>query len=337
MHITKIACVANVCCRYLAKCENIRQKKKCNGVIINIYIADLDYSAQTCILQYKNSTNHMKKLLFSMLFVATATITWAQEPLKLPAMSPTAKLTQEFSTSNIEITYSRPSMRGRKIFGDLVPYGKVWRTGANSATKIKLGEDLVIGGTPVKAGEYSLYTIPGKDEWEVIINKTTGAWGTDGYDKASDVARFKVKPTALDKNYQTFTIELASITFNSCKLELMWEKTKIVIPVKAENEQRINASIDKAINQPAIPYYQAAAYYYETDQNLDKAGTYVDKALEQNPKAFYMWHMKAKIEKKRGNKKEAIAAANKSIEAAKGTSYEAEYANMNQKLISELK
>jgi len=280
----------------------------------------------------------MKHFILSALFIATTAMSaLAQEPLKIPALSPTEKISQEFSISNIDISYSRPSMRGRKIFGDIIPYGKAWRTGANAPTKIKFGEDVTIGGKDVKAGEYALYTIPGKDEWEFILNKGTTPWGADGFDVAGDVARFKVKSAMVDKNFQTFTIDLASMTYNSCKLEMMWEKTKLIIPIEAHNEQQINASIDKAISNPNIPYFQAANYYYETDQNLDKANTYIDKALEQNQTSFFMWLLKARIEKKLGHKESAIAAAHKSMNAAKGTAFEGEYQRNGQKVIDELK
>lgn len=278
----------------------------------------------------------MKRLSFILLSALLASGVYAQD-LKLPALSPTSKLTQEFSTSNIEISYSRPSMRGRKIFGELVAFGNVWRTGANSATKIKFGEDVTVGGQAVKAGEYALYTIPGVAEWEIILNKGVGNWGNAGYDKADDVARFKIAPKALDKNVQTFTINIGHITYSTCNIELTWEKTKITIPVKANNEERLNASIDKAINNPNIPYFQAANYYFETDQNLDKATTYVDKALEANPKAFWMWSLKARIAQKMGKKDDAINAANKAMEVAKGSAFEAEYVNNMTKLINSYK
>lgn len=274
----------------------------------------------------------MKRFALVLLFAASL-LSDSYAQLKLPALSPTSKITQDFSTSSIEISYSRPSMRGRKIFGDLVPYNTVWRTGANSATKVKFGEDVTLGGVPVKAGEYALYTIPGAAEWEVILNKGTGNWGAMGYSTADDIARFKVKPRALDKTVNTFTMNIGNITFNSANLELMWEKTKLVIPIKAENDARLAADIDKAINKPNIPYYQAASYYYETNQNLDKAYDYVNKALEDNPKAFYMWHLKAKIAQKTGRKQEAIAAAQKSMELTKGTPNEGEYQRNNQKVI----
>lgn len=279
----------------------------------------------------------MKQFSLALLFAAFALTAQAQEPLKLPALSPNASIHQDFSTSGIDITYSRPSMRGRTVFGDVVAYGAVWRTGANAATKLKLGEEVVIGGQIIKPGEYALYTVPGKDEWEVIINKGTGNWGAAGYDKAADIVRFKVKPTMMNSAVETFTINIANITYSTCDIELAWEKTKIAIPVKANNETRLDAAIDKAINQPALPYQQAATYYLETGNNLQKALTYADKAIEQNPKAFFLYYLKARIAAKLGKKEEAIVAAKKSIELAKGTAFEAEYQHNGQKLIDSFK
>lgn len=279
----------------------------------------------------------MKQFFLSVLFVAAAMTTNAQSSLKLPALSPTAKISQDFSLSSIEINYSRPSMRGRKIFGDLVPYGKVWRTGANSATKIKLGEDMEIAGQKIKAGEYALYTIPDKDSWRVILNTGTGNWGVDGYSKENDVARFTIKPGKLEEDVQTFTINVTDLSFSTCKIELVWERTKVVLPVTANNGETAEANIDKAINHPpAIPYFQAANYYYETNQKTDLSLSYVNKALEQDPKAFYIWYLKARIEKRLGNNDEAIAAAKKSMEMAKGSAYENDYINNNNKLIDEI-
>jgi tetratricopeptide (TPR) repeat protein len=279
----------------------------------------------------------MKYHFLSALFIALLVATSAQGQLKLPALSPTAKITQDFSTSSIEISYSRPSMRGRKIFGDVVPYGKVWRTGANAATKIKIGEDLEIAGHKLKAGEYAVYTIPNKDKWEIIFNTGTGNWGTDGYGTENDVARFTVKPSTIDGNCQTFTILITDLTFTTCKIEMVWERTRVVLPVVAHNEENISMNIDKVINHPAAPpYFQAANYYFETDQKLDLALSYTNKALEDNPKAFYMWYLKARIEKKLGNKEEAIAAARKSMETAKGSANENEYMHNNQKLLDEI-
>ena len=272
-----------------------------------------------------------------MLFVATSLGAGAQVTVKLPSLSPTAKYSQDFSISNIEVTYSRPSLRGRRIYGDVVPFGKVWRTGANAPTKIKTGEELEIGGHKVKAGEYSIYTIPGKDRWEVVINTGTGAWTAEGFPRDFDVARFYIKPVPMESNVQTFTILITDMTFNTCKLEMQWEKTKIVIPIVARNSDAIETNIDKAVNTvPTIPYFQAANYYYESNMKLDKASMYVDKALDQDPKAYYIWYLKARIEKKLDHKEEAKMAAKKSMDLAKGTPNENEYMRNNQKLIDEL-
>lgn len=274
----------------------------------------------------------MKHISLALLFILTISGA-ASAQLKLPALSPTCKIIQDFSTSSIEITYSRPSMRGRKIFGDLVPYGNVWRTGANTATKIKFGEDVILEGKEIKAGEYALYTIPNKEEWTVILNKGVGNWGNMGYDTTDDIARFKIKAREKDNNTQTFTINITNMTFNSCFIEMMWENVKLIIPVKANNEERLNKSIETAINNPTIPYYQAASYYFETNQKTEQAYEYVGKAVEQNPKAFYMWSLKAKLAQKLGKKEDAIAAAKKSMETAKGSAYEADYISSGQKII----
>jgi hypothetical protein len=279
----------------------------------------------------------MKHLFFTALFVAATSAGFAQSPLKLPSLSPTTKVAQDFSTSSIDITYSRPSMRGRKIFGDVVPYGKAWRTGANSSTKIKFGEDVEIAGQKIKAGEYAIYTIPGKASWEVVLNTGAAGWTADGLPKEFDVARFTVKPVTLETDVQTFTMQVADITFVSCKIEMIWERTKVVLPIVSKNSDRIQQNIESVLNKPATkPYFQAANYYYEMDKNMDLAKSYVDSAIEQDPKAYYMWYLKARIERKLGHKDDAVAAAKKSMEMAKGAALELEYMHNNQKLIDEV-
>ncbi len=278
----------------------------------------------------------MKRFLLAAFLLAAST-NYADAQLKLPALSPNCKIVQDFSTSSIEITYSRPSVRGRKIFGDLVQYGNVWRTGANSATKIKFGEDVDFNGNKIKAGEYALYTIPGKDSWEIILNTGVGNWGADGYSKETDVLRFNIKPVPMEGVCQTFTIGISDVSYSSCKLEMMWEKVKIQIPVVARNDDAITKNIDKAINHPSIPYFQVANYYNENNMKLELALSYVERALDEDPKAFYMWALKAKLEKKLGHNEKAVEAANKSMETAKGSSFEAEFIHNNTKLINDIK
>jgi tetratricopeptide (TPR) repeat protein len=281
----------------------------------------------------------MKKQI-SMLLLGMAAMSvpaLAQEPLKTPALSPKATIKQDFSTSFIEINYSRPSARGRKVFTDVVNYGEVWRTGANAATKVTFGEDVIIAGKTVKAGSYALYTIPEKDQWEIILNEGTSNWGVSGYDKEDDVVRVAVKTQQLREPVNTFTINIANITFNSCDIELSWDKTRVALPVRADNEARITAAIDKAINQPSIPYNQAASYYLETGKNLDLAMKYADKAIEQNPQAFWLYYLKARIAAKLGNSEEAINSAVKAMELAKGSAYEQEYTRNANLLIKSVR
>lgn len=278
----------------------------------------------------------MKYITLALAMVATFATTSFGQGLNLPALSPKAEMTQAFSTSEIKIEYSRPSKRGRNIFGGLVAYGEVWRTGANGATKVTFGEDVKIGGKEVKAGSYALYTVPNKDQWEIILNKGVGNWGTGGYTKDDDVARFMVKPESYNNTTETFTITIDHITFNSCNITLKWENTKVTIPVKADNADRIAKDITKAVEEPSIPYYQAASYYNTVDQNLDKALVYVTKALEDRPDAFWMWHLKAKIAKKLNKKEVAKEAANMAIEKSKGSAYEAEQKRNNEALINSL-
>lgn len=277
----------------------------------------------------------MKYFIVLTLIVLVGISLHAQE-LKLPVLSPTSTITQEISTSKMEITFSRPSMRGRKVFGDLVPFGEVWRTGANAATKITFGEEMEIGGTVIKPGTYSFYTVPGPADWEVIINKNTGNWGAMGYDTKDDVVRLRVTSYTLARPVETFAIAIGNITLSSCTIDLYWELTGVSIPVRANNQERLKTNIEKAINNPTIPYQQAASYYFETNQNLDKALEYATKAADNNPKAYWLYMMKARIAAKLGKKDTAREAANKTMEVAKGTSGEAEYTKYAQDLIKTL-
>jgi hypothetical protein len=267
----------------------------------------------------------MKRYLLTFLIGGAIAFSSYGQELKLPAPSPTAVLKQDFSTSNIEITYSRPSMRGRKIFGDLIPFGQVWRTGANSATKINFGEDVTVGGKPVKAGTYALYTVPGEREWKIIINKGIGNWGTSGFDVKDDVAEFMIPAGKSGHTVQSFTISVDNITGTKCDITISWENTQVTIPVVADNDKRITDYLEKSINQPRRPYQQAANYYLETGKDLNKALAYTDKAIEENKEAFWLYWLKARIYQKQGNKKEAIAAAQKSAALAASTPYAEEY------------
>lgn len=279
----------------------------------------------------------MKQISLICLFVIGSVCASFAQDLKLPALSPVSTVKTGFSISDIEVAYSRPSMRGRKVFGDLVPYGELWRVGANAATKVTFGEEVFITNHQMTAGTYALYAIPGQNEWEIIFNKGVDNWGTGGYNKDEDVVRIKVKAQKTATTVETFTINITDITTTTCNIELSWENTKVLIPVRVDNNKAIVMNIKKAVEEPNIPYYPAARYFYTTDQNLEDALKYVTLALDKNPTAFYMWNLKAQIAQKLGKKDVAIEAANKAIETAKGTAYENEYKKSAGAIIDAMK
>lgn len=268
-------------------------------------------------------------------FILSCTILFAQT-LNIPQPSPAQTITQSFATSKIEISYSRPSVRGRIIFGDLVPYDKVWRTGANNATTIYFGEDVTINNIKLPKGKYGLLTIPGKDEWTIIITKDTTVTSPNDYKQENDVVRVKVKPVTLTKNIETFTIDIANIKNNSADIEIKWANTEVSFNVSTDIDSKIMKQIDEVMNADKRPYYQAASYYYENDKDLKKALEWVNKAIEQRPEAFWIYHLKAKIQNKLKDYNGAIVTAEISKEKAKKAEYD-EYVKMNDKLIEEIK
>lgn len=257
----------------------------------------------------------MKKIFLSTIaLVSFASISNAQ--LKMPAPSPTQTLKQDFGIGSIDLTYSRPAMKGRKVFGDLVPYNKIWRTGANAATRIAFTEPVEIEGKRIDTGTYVLYTIPDVNSWEIILNKGLKNWGTDGYKETEDVARFKVAPVKTKKNVESFTIEFSDVTPTTCLLEIKWEKTLVALPIVAQFKDKVQAQIEAAMKTEKKPYWQAAQFYNEYNNNLPLALENVTNAIGQNEKAYWMWIYKAKIQKQMGDKNGAMESSKKSLELA---------------------
>lgn len=258
----------------------------------------------------------MKRIFLSALaFICFSFLSTAQ--VAMPAPSPTQTIKQGFGIGSVELTYSRPSAKGRKIFGDLVPYNKIWRTGANAATKLVLTEPLEIGGKKIDTGSYVLYTVPGVDSWEVILNKGLTNWGIDGYKESEDVARFKTVSMKSKDMVETFTMNFTNIGPESCSLDIMWDKTIVSISIKANFKDKVRAQIEAAMKTDKKPYWQAAQFYNEYDKNLPMALENCTKAIEANNKAYWMWIYKAKIQKETGDKAGALASSNKSLELAK--------------------
>jgi hypothetical protein len=274
----------------------------------------------------------MKKILIAA-FCFVALVSSAQ--LKTPAPSTTQTIKQDFGLSSIEVTYSRPNMKGRKIFGDLVPYGKMWRTGANAATRIKFEDDVTVGGMPVKAGEYALYTIPNPDEWEIILNKSVNS-GVADYKQEEDVARFKIKPVTMPVPAETFTMQFMNVGASTAELNLRWDKTVVAIPIATDIDTKIMGQINDLMNKDNRPYFQAAMYYSDNGKDLGQAIKWFDKALEQNPDGYWIYHQKAKTLAKMGKKDEAKQVAQKSMDIAREQKSD-DYVALNEKLLASLK
>jgi hypothetical protein len=281
------------------------------------------------------------KVFFSTLMCVCGLDLFAQTPkVEFPAPSPACTLKQRVGVTDVEIDYSRPSMKGREIFSadGLVPFGKVWRTGANNATKIIFSTPVKLNGTDIPAGAFALFTIPGEDEWTIIINKGAAQWGAFQYDEKADVARFKVTPVKLpDTSIETFTIEFNHLRDESAVLNLVWDKTVVPIKIEVELTGKLVPQIEAmmASNEENKPYYQAAMFYYDQGQDLEKAKKWVNAAIAQRD-AHYIEYLKAKILAKLGDKEGAIAAAKRSSELAVKAK-DTGYLKLNDDLISSLK
>lgn len=264
-------------------------------------------------------------------------------PVNFPAASPSCTIKQRVGLTDIQIAYSRPGVKNRTVFGGIVPYGTVWRTGANSATKITFSTPVKLEGNDVPAGTYSLFTIPGADTWTIIINKDANQWGSFQYNSNDDLVRFTVTPMTLDDTtVDAFTIEFTQIRDDSAVLMLIWDKTVVPIQLQVDVVSKIVPEIEAAMAAPGKKsdgfYYQAAEFYYDHDLDLKKAMDWVNAGLADKPMiAFEILHLKAEILAKQGDKDGAIAAAKQSTELsikAEGPGNSIEW--MNQQLISTL-
>lgn len=258
--------------------------------------------------------------------------------LETPQPSPKGKIEQKVGVMNVSVFYSRPGMKGRKIFGGLVPYGQEWRTGANDPTTITFSDAVKLEGQDVAAGMYSLFTIPGEQEWTIIINKNT----TESLprSKKDDVVSFKVKPSQSSTPIETFTINISDIGINTANLELAWEKTAVKFRMEFDVDSKVMAAIKKSMENPnsgvANMYFQSASYYFTTNKDLKVALDWVSKSLEMNKNPYWVWRLKSQIQAALKDYKGAIASA----EVSKARAMEAkndQYVKFNEDSIAEWK
>jgi len=278
----------------------------------------------------------MKKLSFSIcviLLITTANI-YAQ---LTPPPSSTETITQGFGLGKINLTYSRPNVKGRKIFGGMEPYGTVWRTGANSATVIKFTDDVIMAGKKIPAGEYGFFSIPGEDEWTIIINKQPNQWGAYSYRESDDFLRFKVKTEHLPALTETMTLAFINVSPTTCDLQMKWEHSGFTIHLVTDVDAKVMARIDSAMNTAKKPYYEAIIYYYNNNKDMTKALAWANE-LEKD-KAFppfvpKLW--KARVLLKKGDKAAAIATAQEGVKIATDSKSD-EYVRLNTEVIEQAK
>ena len=278
----------------------------------------------------------MKKLIFSFL-LSVACSFGALAQIQTPAASPEQTLTQSVGLSSVTVQYSRPAMRGRTIFGDLVPLDKLWRTGANKNTLVTFESDATVGGSPLKAGTYALYTVPSKDDWTVYFYTDTENWGLPKpWDENKIAAVYNVKAQSLDTSVESFTITIDKVTDSGAHLTLSWENMSVAIPFGFDTVSAVMQTIERTMNGPAAgDYYQAAVYFLNADKDINKAKTWIDKAIAMSEKpAYWYYRQKALIYAKSGDKKGAIAAAERSMELAQAAGNQ-DYVAMNKKSLAE--
>lgn len=279
----------------------------------------------------------MKKILLSTLTMFSLSVCFAQ--LKTPNASPKSSVNQTVGLTEIDITYSRPSVKGRTVFGDLVPYGKIWRTGANAATVIEFSTDVIFGNTEVKAGKYALYSVPNATEWKVFLYADYQLWGDPGknYDANKVVAETTVKPQNITPKVETFAIGFDEIKNNDALLTLAWDNTLVKVPIKVNTRAAVMESIGKTMNGPtASDYHRAASYYFEENIDLDKALEWSSKATELNPTAYWVLKLKSDIQAAKKDYKNAIKTGEMALEAAKKAGNES-YVKMIQENLNNWK
>lgn len=277
----------------------------------------------------------MKKLLIALAIVLAPFVTEAQ--IKTPQASPKGYIKQTVGLTDVEVTYSRPGARGRAVFGNLVPFGKLWRTGANENTIINFGDDVVIDGKTLKKGKYAIYTIPKIESWEVIFYLSTDNWGLpENWNDSYVALRTTVKEDALPTPLETFTIGINGLDPNFGYLDMAWENSHVALKFEVPTAKIATASIEKALGGPsANDYFAAATYLFQSNGNIETARTYIDKSLDMsNEKPYFILRLKAQIQAKQGDKKGAVETAKASLAAAEAANNQ-DYVKLNKDSITE--
>lgn len=270
--------------------------------------------------------------LLAIAILLSSTLSQAQIT---PQPSSSQTITQGFGLGTITLSYSRPNTKGRKIFGYVEPYDKVWRTGANSATVIKFSDDVTLEGNKVPAGEYGLFSIPGENQWTIILSKKPKQWGAYTYNQGDDYLRFTVKPIKLPRPVETFTLAFENMYPTSGELHLLWENTFLAIHMTCDIDPIVMARIDSAMKTDKKPYYDAVIYYWNNNKDMNQAlewANQLEKIPGMPPMVARLW--KARVLLKKGDKSAAITTAQEGVKAATEMKSD-EYIRLNTEVIAE--
>jgi hypothetical protein len=278
----------------------------------------------------------MPTVLLSIVSVTGASIAVAQDAPELPAPSPRARVEQRVGLTDFAVEYSSPGVKGRKIWGELVPYDELWRTGANRSTKFVASGPFSFAGTQVPAGEYSLFTIPGKKRWTVVLNGKSDLPGTRGYDEAADVARVTVESASAPAR-ERMTFLFASTTDDATRLDLEWAGRRVSIPIEVDTASQVAANIDAALDEAWRPHFASARWLLENGGKLDTALAYANTSIAIRPTWWNTW-WKAKILAEQGKTGEAVGVATEAQKLGAGDDvYEGFFAEQVQQSITDWK
>ena len=256
------------------------------------------------------------------LTLSAATIVVASTPAlaaapDLPQASPKARVEQQVGLTGFTVEYASPGVKGRTVFGGLVPYGEVWRAGANEATTLTATRDFQLGDQKVPAGTYALFTIPGEKSWTVILNSNTKTWGSYGYDQKLDVARIEVKPETLATSRERMTFLFSDTTHGSANLDLEWDKVRVRLPISVDTNAHVAANISRAVDEAWMPHYASARWHLENGGDLKEALRFIDASIAVKPTWSNEW-VRAQILAKSGKKKDAVKSAKAAQRLGKG-------------------
>lgn len=279
----------------------------------------------------------LKFALIALCATLLQAVSLPAQDLSFPQLSPEQTVVQQLGLSKVTVKYARPSMRGRTVFGDMLPYGQVWRTGANAATLITFEHEVSLANNKLGAGTYALFTIPDAQQWTIILNSDTEQWGANKYDPEKDVLRFKVPVTNLVAPQETFTIGFEEVALFSAQLQLSWDRTAVRIPITVNQEAKLDADVVAAMKgEGKKPYFRAAMYYYNTGKDKQQVAEWLKLADEETPTLYYVKYWRSKVLMELGDHAQARTVAQAGLKLAEAANAP-EYVRNIQAELAQLK